>query len=362
MGWSGGTYTKWNAPTGWAGDAASGIGIEAGRHDTQDDDFANGINNCLNKAGQNTPTANLPMGGFKHTNCAAAVSSTDYATLGDVQGGISTQGTALSISNTRFSADSSAPNFLLRKSRGASVGTNTIVQNGDVLGQFVFSGANGTGYDIGALIAGIVDGVPGASSDMPGGLVFSTTPDGSASPVERMRISSSGNLGIGLSATSTDRVYIKGSDSTASNNSLQVQNAATTSLFNIRNDGQISTGGAANSPYNNTTASAANMFVSSGGSLQRSTSSLKYKIDVQPYTRGLNELLQLAPVFYKGKNDGQAQFAGLIAEAVDSLGLTEFVQYAEDGSPDALAYGNMVALVVNAIKELATRVEALEAA
>lgn len=85
MGWSGGTYTKGNQSSGgWAGDASLGIGIEAGRHDTQDNDFANGINNCLTKDGQNTPTANLSMGGFKHTNCAAATANNEYATLAQV--------------------------------------------------------------------------------------------------------------------------------------------------------------------------------------------------------------------------------------------------------------------------------------
>lgn len=85
MGWSGGTYTKGNQGTGgWAGDESSGIGIEAGRHDTQDNDFANGINNCLTKDGQNTPTANLPMGGYKHINVAAATANDEYATYGQL--------------------------------------------------------------------------------------------------------------------------------------------------------------------------------------------------------------------------------------------------------------------------------------
>jgi hypothetical protein len=88
MGWSGGVYTKGNSATGgWTGDAASGIGIEAGRHDTQDNDFATGINTCLTKDGQNTPTANLPMAGFKHTGVANGSARTDYAAVGQVQDG-----------------------------------------------------------------------------------------------------------------------------------------------------------------------------------------------------------------------------------------------------------------------------------
>ena len=88
MSWSGGTYTKGNSATGgWTGDASLGIGIEAGRHDTQDNDFATGINTCIAKDGQNAATADLPMGGFKHTNVANATGRTNYAAVGQVQDG-----------------------------------------------------------------------------------------------------------------------------------------------------------------------------------------------------------------------------------------------------------------------------------
>jgi len=88
MGWSGGTYSKGNSATGgWAGDASLGIGIEAGRHDTQDNDFATGINNCIAKDGQNAATADLPMGAFKHINVANATARNNYAAVGQVQDG-----------------------------------------------------------------------------------------------------------------------------------------------------------------------------------------------------------------------------------------------------------------------------------
>ena len=51
----------------------------------------------------------------------------------------------------------------------------------------------------------------------------------------------------------------------------------------------------------------------------------------------------------------------MIAEEVHAAGLTEFVQYAEDGSPDALAYSNMVSLCIKAIQELKAEVDALKA-
>lgn len=136
---------------------------------------------------------------------------------------------------------------------------------------------------------------------------------------------------------------------------------AATLKMSIGSTGQINTGTAADSPYNNTTASAANCVVSNTGTLLRSTSSLKYKTNIQDMTHGLAELLALRPVTYQGKRDGNAIFGGLVAEEVHAAGLTEFVQYADDGSPDALAYGNMVALAIKAIQQLKSQVDALEA-
>lgn len=82
MPWAAGTFSRANGPTGWQDDQAADIGIEAGRHDTQDNDFRDGINDTINKAGQNTPTANLPMGGYKHTGVANASANDQYAAYG----------------------------------------------------------------------------------------------------------------------------------------------------------------------------------------------------------------------------------------------------------------------------------------
>ena len=78
MPWVSGIYTKGNSATGgWTGDASLGIGIEAGRHDTQDNDFATGINNCLAKDGTNAATGNLDLGNNKVTNLAGGTANGD---------------------------------------------------------------------------------------------------------------------------------------------------------------------------------------------------------------------------------------------------------------------------------------------
>jgi len=91
------------------------------------------------------------------------------------------------------------PRLYFNRSRGSSVGTNTVVAADDRLGEIYFNGADGTNLLTAASIAAVSDGTPG-TNDMPGRLVFSTTADGASSPTERMRISNSGRTFIYSSA------------------------------------------------------------------------------------------------------------------------------------------------------------------
>ncbi|MCX6715642.1 MAG: hypothetical protein NT077_01335, partial [Candidatus Taylorbacteria bacterium] len=83
-----------------------------------------------------------------------------------------------------------------KKSRGTNT-VPTAITSGYDLGKFDFYGYNDA-FRLGATIKAVSDtgtGVTGA--DMPGALLFLTSSDGSATPVERMRITSSGSVGIG---------------------------------------------------------------------------------------------------------------------------------------------------------------------
>jgi hypothetical protein len=184
----------------------------------------------------------------------------------------------------------------------------------------------------------------------------------SGAVVERMRIDSSGNLLVGATAPDTgSRLLVRGSGTTSAAFAAVIEDSVGQDILALRNDGAFFTGTRAASPYNNTTASGANMVVFSDGRVARSTSSLKYKIAVQDATHGLAQVMALRPVTYKGNNDGELVFGGLIAEEVHEAGLTEFVQYAEDGTPDALAYSNMVSLAFKAIQEQQAIIEQLKA-
>jgi hypothetical protein len=181
----------------------------------------------------------------------------------------------------------------------------------------------------------------------------------------RLVVTDTGNVGVGVTPASNTRTHFKGS-STSTDYITFCVNGSDKFVFGARNDGLLITGSSSdsaslpNAPYNLTSGSAANVYLDSQGIFYRSTSSLKYKTDIADSTRGLSDVLKLRPVTYKAKNSGDTVFGGLIAEEVDAAGLTEFVQYAPDNTPDAIHYGNMVSLLVSAIKELSAEVNALK--
>jgi hypothetical protein len=204
-----------------------------------------------------------------------------------------------------------------------------------------------------------------------GNVLIGTTTDGGA----RLRVNgdilipADGRL-YGNSATVTgSRSFINLYN--GSNGNLEIQTGFSTAgivfftqqgneRMQIRNDGLVFINGLISSF---TTGNAANMFVSPGdGGIYRSTSSIKYKKNVKNYEKGLKEVLNLRPVTYEGLGliDSNKTFAGLIAEEVHELGLNEFVQYAEDGTPDALGYQNMIALLTKAIQELKQEIDTLK--
>jgi len=126
-------------------------------------------------------------------NTTAITPISGYSPIAQVLG---TTTTTAAFGVNRFSVDASPSTLLLGKSRGSTIGAYDVVTSGDGLGRIYFAGSDGTAEIVAAQIDGFVDGTPG-TNDMPGRLVFSTTADGASSPTERMRIDSSGAVGIG---------------------------------------------------------------------------------------------------------------------------------------------------------------------
>jgi hypothetical protein len=65
----------------------SGTPISSSWANTTLSDLATAMASSIAKDGQTVPTANLPMGGFKHTNVADATARNQYAAAGQVQDG-----------------------------------------------------------------------------------------------------------------------------------------------------------------------------------------------------------------------------------------------------------------------------------
>lgn len=194
---------------------------------------------------------------------------------------------------------------------------------------------------------------------------------GTTSPSRKLSVAGTAYVDVVLKSTSASGVagggtLYFGNSSTDSSGILNYDHGG--NFMNFFTAGsermRITSGGLVLMPYvySNTSGGAANVGIGADGSLYRSTSSLKYKKNIQNYTKGLDVIMQMRPVTYNSINESEkgVLYAGLIAEEIHDLGLTEFVQYADDGTPDALSYANMVSLLVKGIQELKAEIEILK--
>jgi hypothetical protein len=231
----------------------------------------------------------------------------------------------------KFANNDDGGELTFATSRNGTVGSQTIVNNGDFLGRMFFRGSDGSAFIRGAEIACRVDSTPGAN-DMPARLVFSTTADGASVPIERLRLSSNGFV-------------------------------------------------SAPGVYSNTTAGATNVNVDANGLLRRSTSSAKYKTDIETLQDSYADaLLGCRPVWYRStcENDNSSWgWWGFIAEEVAGIDprlvqwKTFEVTYDENGSavstpcdpePEGVSYDRFVPHLLNLIKRQQQAIETLEAA
>jgi hypothetical protein len=158
-----------------------------------------------------------------------------------------------------------------------------------------------------------------SGASQPSRLMFSTCASGSSSPTERMRIASGGRV-------------------------------------------------SAPSWYDETTAGAANVNVASTGILQRSTSSIKYKTNVETIEDSYSDaLLNCRPVWYRSTcaNDNPNYgWWGFIAEEVAEIDPRLcFFEQKEDGNlePEGVAYDRFVPHLLNLIKRQGEAIAELQA-
>tara|TARA_B100000131_G_scaffold132800_1_gene129383 strand:- start:1467 stop:3197 length:1731 start_codon:yes stop_codon:yes gene_type:complete len=136
------------------------------------------------------------------------------------------------------SADANSGSIAFNKSRGASDGSHGLVSDDDSLGGISFTGSDGAGQEFAAKIEAAIDGTA-ANNDMPGRVVISTTPVNSTTPAERMRITSSGKVGIGLNNPShlldvNGDIRVRGNDirDNSGNAAISFDGSANTEVVN----------------------------------------------------------------------------------------------------------------------------------
>lgn len=120
---------------------------------------------------------------------------------------------------------------------------------------------------------------------------------------------------------------------------------------------------------NTTTGNAANAWLNATtGRLARSTSSLRYKLDVQPQSIPFESILALEPKSFYDKREydenpeSAKRILGLIAEEVAQIPVLKdlLVNYDGEGRPDAISYPTIAVAMLPLLKDLYQRIQTLE--
>jgi hypothetical protein len=276
----------------------------------------------------------------------------------------------------RNSADASSPNLIFGKSRSSD--GNTVVQNGDDLGNITFAAADGTDQNnAAARIYAEIDGAPGAN-DTPGRLVFATTADGANSATERLRIDSSGV------ATFTSSLIATGLLNTVNNSLLLIGGGnATNTGSNLTMYGGAD-GSAGTFRFRNATTTHFN--IAGNGDLTGTDTSIgsisdsRLKENITDFTYDVVKFKQFKPKTFDWKNpaehNGRTDNRGFIAQEIaeiddywtDQITINSDTEDAKlisadsDGNHNSysLKLGKKDAMYISVIQQLITRIEALE--
>jgi hypothetical protein len=170
-----------------------------------------------------SPSTNF-IGTIDNTSLVFRTNNTEQMRLhntGQLSIGDNTPGGKLDVHQTssndvaRFTTYGNVNSILLRRTQGTKTSPSSTSGANTVLGRFDAQGYNGSGFTTAARIEMATDAAGGTSTDMPGRITFETTPDGSGTLVERMRITNNGNVGIGTVSPSRKLVVIDTSQSTS---------------------------------------------------------------------------------------------------------------------------------------------------
>lgn len=190
-------------------------------------DLTNGLNlfDATNDAFSNNTTNNRVELKTKADGVSTRAVGEQFAILDNGRVGIGTNSPTATlellsnITNSARITNYGNPNDIyLRRAQGAIGGTaaaNNISGDGTILGRIIGSGFFSSFRDA-ASITIETDG-PASATDLAGRMLFNTTPLAATVPLERMRISREGYVGIGTGAVSTATALLNIGAGTASN-------------------------------------------------------------------------------------------------------------------------------------------------
>ena len=188
------------------------------------------------------------------------------------------------------------------------------------------------------------------------------------SGIERMRITSGGDVGIGSTGSSGNRLVVKGEGTTGSYNAIYLQDSSSNDLLYIRCDGYINSGLKSVSPYNFSTAGRS-LVVDSAGGIGYLVSTRDSKANIKSITN-IDFINQLNPVQfnYRKKDITNNTFSnevyenityGFIADEVEKVN-KELVFYNNDNTLAGVEYNSIIALLTKSVQELKKELEILK--
>ena len=237
----------------------------------------------------------------------------------------------------------------------------SVTSSGTGIGQICFTDSTAGEF---ANIKCEADAASG-SSDYPGRLMFSTCPDSSATPVERMRITNQGRTFINKTTTSSTNspgLEIQAPNTNLAEFALEIRDSTGADIIIGCSNGNYLR---STTVYGRTSAAAANVIIDPGGYIYRSTSSIKYKTDIETLDDSYADaLLNCRPVWYRStseRDNPQWGHWGFIAEEVAEIDPRLcFFSEKEDGSlePEGVQYDRFVPHLLNLIKRQKEQIEA----
>lgn len=99
--------------------------------------------------------------------------------------------------------------------------------------------------------------------------------------------------------------------------------------------------------------------IDASGGVLKSSSSRRYKENINPLADDFSLILNAQPKSYTYKSSGQKDI-GYIAEDFDTAGLKDLVIYNNEGQPDALKYDKISVYLLEIIKQQQNRISSLE--